>query len=190
MRITACKTCEASGDVDYMEAFERPAVEVPAIIQPGDKDPIERSTTSSPSSPQPEGCPLTQPEDDGSDSSESEMPVLFVLPDTTVIVYAKRRHDAGGLRCHPRRGDRSQDHARTSKQSFVARDGHLQRVPGRSRHYNIDGLAEGSSPTPSVGIEMNIEYNRCRNEHYNRCRNITVVETNFVETNIITVVET
>ena len=37
---------------------------------------------------------------------------------------------------------------------------------------------------------MNIEHNRCRNEHYNRCRNITAVETNFVETNIITVVET
>ena len=50
-------------------------------------------------------------------------------------------------------------------------------MPGRSRHYNIDGLAEGSSPTPSIGItvETNI---------------ITVVETNFVETNIITVVET
>ena len=55
--------------------------------------PIERSTTSSPSSPQPEGCPLTQPEDDddddaddGSDSTDDETPVLFVLPDTTVIV--------------------------------------------------------------------------------------------------------
>ena len=89
MRMTASKK---SDDVRRMEAFARPAVEVPAIIQPGDKDPIddvspiERSTTSSPSSPQPEGCPLTQPEDDGSDSSESEMPVLFVLPDTTVIV--------------------------------------------------------------------------------------------------------
>ena len=52
---------------------------------------IERSTTSSPSSPQPEGCPLTQPEDDdddddGSDSTDDETPVLFVLPDTTVIV--------------------------------------------------------------------------------------------------------
>ena len=39
---------------------------------------------------QPEGCPLTQPEDDGSDSSESEstssLPILYVLPDTTVIV--------------------------------------------------------------------------------------------------------
>ena len=98
-RKTACKTCEASGDVDYMEALEKPAVEVPAIIQPGDKGPIddvspienfERSTDSSPSSPQPEGCPLTQPEDDGSDSSESEstssLPILYVLPDTTVIV--------------------------------------------------------------------------------------------------------
>ena len=89
MRMTASKK---SDDVRRMEAFARPAVEVPAIIQPGDKDPIDdvspidRSTTSSPSSPQPEGCPLTQPEDDGSDSSESEMPVLFVLPDTTVIV--------------------------------------------------------------------------------------------------------
>ena len=52
--------------------------------QPGAKNPIddvssiERSTTSSPSSP--------QPEDDGSDSTDDEMPVLFVLPDTTVIV--------------------------------------------------------------------------------------------------------
>ena len=86
MRMTTCKACETSGDVDYMEAFARPAVEVPAIIQPRDKDSIERSTTSSPSSPQPEGCPLTQPEDDGSDSTDDEMPVLFVLPDTTVIV--------------------------------------------------------------------------------------------------------
>ena len=91
-RMTAyktCKTCETSGDVDYAyEAFAKPAVEVPAIIQPEDKDPIEISTTSSPSSPQPEGCPLTQPEDDGSDSSESEssLPILYVLPDTTVIV--------------------------------------------------------------------------------------------------------
>ena len=83
--MTTCKACEASGDVDNMEAFARPAVEVPAI-QPRDKDPIERSTTSSPSSPQPEGCPLTPPEDDGSDSTDDEMPVLFVLPDTTVIV--------------------------------------------------------------------------------------------------------
>ena len=89
MRMTACKACEASGDADYMEAFARPAVEVPAITQPGDKgpiddvSPIERSTTSSPSSPQPEGCPLTPPEDD---STDDEMPVLFILPDTTVIV--------------------------------------------------------------------------------------------------------
>ena len=89
MRMTAP---EKSDDMRRMEAFARPAVEVPAITQPGDKgpiddvSPIEGSTTSSPSSPQPEGCPLTQPEDDGSDSSESEMPVLFVLPDTTVIV--------------------------------------------------------------------------------------------------------
>ena len=95
MRMTAYKTCETSGDADNMEAFARPAVEVPAITQPGDKGPIddvspienfERSTTSSPSSPQPEGCPLTPPEDDGSDSTDDEMPVLFVLPDTTVIV--------------------------------------------------------------------------------------------------------
>ena len=93
-RMTAYEKSEVSDDVRRMEAFARPAVEVPAIIQPGNKDPIDdlspidRSTTSSPSSPQPEGCPLTQPEDDGSDSSESEspMPVLFVLPDTTVIV--------------------------------------------------------------------------------------------------------
>ena len=86
IRMTTSGKSEVSDDVRRMEAFARPAVEVPAIIQPGDKDPIERSTTSSPSSPQPEGCPLTQPEDDGSDSSEDEMPVLFVLPDTTVIV--------------------------------------------------------------------------------------------------------
>ena len=86
MRMTTSRKSEVSDDVRRMEAFARPAVEVPAIIQPGDKDPIERSTTSSPSSPQPEGCPLTQPEDDGSDSTEDEMPVLFVLPDTTVIV--------------------------------------------------------------------------------------------------------
>ena len=93
-RMTAYEKSEVSDDVRRMEAFARPAVEVPAIIQPGDKDPIddvspiERSTTSSPSSPQPEGCPLTQPEDDGSDSSESEssLPILYVLPDTTVIV--------------------------------------------------------------------------------------------------------
>ena len=64
-----------------MEAFERPAVKVPVA-------------TTSPSSPhvdsQPEGCPLTEPEDDdGSDSLESEsptpMPTLYVLPDATVI---------------------------------------------------------------------------------------------------------
>ena len=93
-RMTAYKKSEVSDDVRRMETFTRPAVEVPAIIQPRDKDPIddvspiERSTTSSPSSPQPEGCPLTQPEDDGSDSSESEssLPMLYVLPDTTVIV--------------------------------------------------------------------------------------------------------
>ena len=83
-RMTACKTCEASGDVDYTEAFEKPA-----IIQPVAKAPV--TTTS-----QPEGCPLTQPEDDGSDSSESEslptpLPTLYVLPDTTVIVSP---HDA------------------------------------------------------------------------------------------------
>ena len=89
MRMTAYKACETSGDADNMEAFERPAVKVPAITQPGDKgpiddvSPIERSTTSSPSSPQPEGCPLTPPEDD---STDDEMPVLFILPDTTVIV--------------------------------------------------------------------------------------------------------
>ena len=96
-RMTAYKKSEVSDDVRRMEAFTKPAVEVPAIIQPGDKDPIddvspiERSTTSSPSSPQQEGCPLTQPEDDdGSDSSESEssLPILYVLPDTTVIVSA------------------------------------------------------------------------------------------------------
>ena len=57
--------------------------------------------------------------------------------------------------------NRSQDHARTSKQSFVARDDNSQRVSGRSRRYNIDGLAEGGSPTPPVAFEMNIEYNRC-----------------------------
>ena len=93
-RMTAYEKSEVNDDVRRMEAFTRPAVEVPAIIQPGDKDPIddvssiERSTTSSPSSPQPEGCPLMQPEDDGSDSSESEssLPILYVLPDTTVIV--------------------------------------------------------------------------------------------------------
>ena len=96
-RMTAYEKSEVGDDVRRMEVFERPAVEVPAIIQPGDKGPIddvspienfERSTTSSPSSPQPEGCPLTQPEDDGSDSSESEssLPILYVLPDTTVIV--------------------------------------------------------------------------------------------------------
>ena len=94
-RMTAYEKSEVSDDARRMETFARPAVEVPAIIQPGDKDPIddvssiERSTTSSPLSPQPEGCPLTQPEDDdGSDSSESEssLPILYVLPDTTVIV--------------------------------------------------------------------------------------------------------
>ena len=93
-RMTTSEKSEVSDDVRRMEAFARPAVEVPAIIQPGDKDPIDdvspidRSTTSSPSSPQPEGCPLTQPEDDDSDSSESEssLPILYVLPDTTVIV--------------------------------------------------------------------------------------------------------
>ena len=73
-------TDDDDDDTRRMEA------EVPAITQPRDKDPIERSTTSSPSSPQPEGCPLTQPEDDDSDSTDDEMPVLFVLPDTTVIV--------------------------------------------------------------------------------------------------------
>ena len=81
---------EATAD-DEMEAFMNPTI----TTQPGAKNPIddvspienfERSTTSSPSSPQPEGCPLTQPEDDGSDSTDDEMPVLFVLPDTTVIV--------------------------------------------------------------------------------------------------------
>ena len=74
-RMTTYKKSEAT------EAFERPAVKVPV-------------TTISPASPcvdsQPEGCPLTQPEDDGSDSSESEstssLPILYVLPDTTVIV--------------------------------------------------------------------------------------------------------
>ena len=95
MRMMTSGKSEVSDDVRRMDAFARPAVEVPAIIQPGDKGPIddvspienfERSTTSSPSSPQPEGCPLTQPEDDGSDSTDDEMPVLFVLPDTTVIV--------------------------------------------------------------------------------------------------------
>ena len=65
---------------DEMEAFIHPTI----TTQPGAKNPIddvssiERSTTSSPSSP--------QPEDDGSDSTDDEMPVLFVLPDTTVIV--------------------------------------------------------------------------------------------------------
>ena len=57
MRMTAYKACETSGDVNYMEAFARPAVKVPAIIRPGDKGPFddvspienfERSTTSSP----------------------------------------------------------------------------------------------------------------------------------------------
>ena len=81
---------EATAD-DEMEAFMNPTI----TTQPGAKNPIddvspienfERSTTSSPSSPQPEGCPLTPPEDDGSDSTDDEMPVLFVLPDTTVIV--------------------------------------------------------------------------------------------------------
>ena len=85
-RMAACEKSEVSDDVRRMEAFARPAVEVPAIIQPRDKDPIERSTTSSPSSPQPEGCPLTQPEDDDSSESESSLPILYVLPDTTVIV--------------------------------------------------------------------------------------------------------
>ena len=73
-------------DVRRMEAFERPAVKVPVITQPV-------ATTSPPSlhvDSQPEGCPLTVPEDDdGSDSSESEsstpMPMLYVLPDATVI---------------------------------------------------------------------------------------------------------
>ena len=65
---------------DEMEAFMHPTI----TTQPGAKNPIddvssiERSTTSSPSSP--------QPKDDGSDSTDDEMPVLFVLPDTTVIV--------------------------------------------------------------------------------------------------------
>ena len=81
---------EATTD-DEMESFMNPTI----TTQPGAKNPIddvspienfERSTTSSPSSPQPEGCPLTPPEDDGSDSTDDEMPVLFVLPDTTVIV--------------------------------------------------------------------------------------------------------
>ena len=75
---------EATTD-DEMEAFMNPTI----TTQPGAKNPIddvspiERSTTSSPSSPQPEGCPLTSPEDD---STDDEMPVLFILPDTTVIV--------------------------------------------------------------------------------------------------------
>ena len=78
-------------DARRMEAFMNPTI----TTQPGAKNSIddvspienfERSTTSSPSSPQPEGCPLTPPEDDGSDSTDDEMPVLFVLPDTTVIV--------------------------------------------------------------------------------------------------------
>ena len=75
---------EATAD-DETEAFMNPTI----TTQPGAKNPIddvERSTTSSPSSPQPEGCPLTLPEDYGSDSTDDEMPVLFVLPDTTVIV--------------------------------------------------------------------------------------------------------
>ena len=84
---------EATAD-DEMEAFMNPTI----TTQPGAKNSIdedddarrtetfERSTTSSPSSPQPEGCPLTEPEDDGSDSTDDEIPVLFVLPDTTVIV--------------------------------------------------------------------------------------------------------
>ena len=76
---------EATTD-DEMEAFMNPTI----TTQPGAKNPIddvspiERSTTSSPSSPQPEGCPLTPPEDD---STDDEMPVLFILPDTTVIVH-------------------------------------------------------------------------------------------------------
>ena len=75
---------EATTD-DETEAFMNPTI----TTQPGAKNPIddvspiERSTTSSPSSPQPEGCPLTSPEDD---STDDEMPVLFILPDTTVIV--------------------------------------------------------------------------------------------------------
>ena len=88
MKYKSCKTCETSGDVDYAyEAFTRPAVKAPVISQPRDADSIE-SPASPPPSSQPEGCPLTQPEDDGSDSSESEssLPVMYVLPDTTVIV--------------------------------------------------------------------------------------------------------
>ena len=87
---TAYKKRAASDDVRRMEAFERPAVKVPAITQPAVKVPV--ATTSQLSlhvDSQPEGCPLTQPEDDGSDSSESESPIpkptLYVLPDTTVI---------------------------------------------------------------------------------------------------------
>ena len=61
------------------------------ITQPGDASSIDDvAEIESPASPPPEGCPLTQPEDDdGSDSSESEsstpMPMLYVLPDATVI---------------------------------------------------------------------------------------------------------
>ena len=92
-RTTAYKkrTATTNDDVRRMEAFERPAVKVPAITQPTVKVPV---ATTSPSSlhvdSQSEGCPLTKPEDDdGSDSSESEsptpMPTLYVLPDATVI---------------------------------------------------------------------------------------------------------
>ena len=64
-----------------MEAFERPAVKVPVATT---------SPASSHVDSEPEGCPLTEPEDDdGSDSSESESPTpkptLYVLPDATVI---------------------------------------------------------------------------------------------------------
>ena len=90
VRMMKYKTRETSGDVDYAyEAFAKPAVKIPAISQPGDADSIE-SPASPPPSSQPEGCPLTQPEDDSSDSSESEstptsLPTLYVLPDATVI---------------------------------------------------------------------------------------------------------
>ena len=110
-RMTAYKTCEASGDVDYMEAFEKPAIIQPVVkapvttsqpegcplTQPEDdgSDSSESESTAPVTTSQPEGCPLTQPEDDGSDSSESEstspLPTLYVLPDTTVIVSP---HDA------------------------------------------------------------------------------------------------
>ena len=102
-RMTAYKRAAAASDVARrMEAFERPAV----IIQPGDAGSIDDvEEIESPASPPPEGCPLTQPDsiDDVEEiespaspppegcppTQESEsstpMPMLYVLPDATVI---------------------------------------------------------------------------------------------------------